>query len=358
MGGTLERGTSVAMELTKDLTAEQVNFPREQKIIADIKQETKDTPGFEALSDEQLFEKVENILLEKAKDGDKHAYFQVGLLYFEQGIYEKARLYFDRSKDFDFQSLYQLSVMLYDDIGGVQDTKLAIKYMEQLACSTSRHARHLLPAVRYNLGRAFFQGYGVKHQSDKEAERWWLMAADDGNPNASVKAQSTLGMFYSRSDDSLDLKKAFFWHSEACGNGNVESQGALGVMYEHGIGVKKNSDSAYICLKNSADRGNVYSMGNMISHFYRRKLYTKAAELASKVAMLNDVNMIALETDCVASYVAKGISMACFYYARCLAEGLGVKQDRVRAKEMYSRSFFFDPDVCAKLQNITQHGAI
>lgn len=33
-------------------------------------------------------------------------------------------------------------------------------------------------------------------------------------------------MYYSR-EDSLDLKKAFFWHSEACGNGNLESQGKL-----------------------------------------------------------------------------------------------------------------------------------
>ena len=52
------------------------------------------------------------------------------------------------------------------------------------------------------------------------------MAADDGNPKASVKAQTTLGMFYSR-EDSLDLKKAYFWHNEACGNGSLESQGEI-----------------------------------------------------------------------------------------------------------------------------------
>ena len=54
--------------------------------------------------------------------------------------------------------------------------------------------------------------------------RYWLEAADDGNPAASVKAQSTLGMFYCRSG-AQDLKKGFFWHSEACGNGSIESQG-------------------------------------------------------------------------------------------------------------------------------------
>ena len=58
--------------------------------------------------------------------------------------------------------------------------------------------------------------------------------------------------------------------------------GALGVMYLYGIGVKENTDSAYICLKDASDRGNVYAMGNLISLFYKRKLYTKAADLASK----------------------------------------------------------------------------
>ena len=50
------------------------------------------------------------------------------------------------------------------------------------------------------------------------------MAADDGNPTACIRAQSMLGMLYSRKD-TLDVKKAAFWHSEACGNGNLESQG-------------------------------------------------------------------------------------------------------------------------------------
>ena len=60
--------------------------------------------------------------------------------------------------------------------------------------------------------------------------RYWLLAADDGNPSASTVAQTTLGMFYSRQSDSLDLKKAFFWHNEACGNGSLESQGLLFVV--------------------------------------------------------------------------------------------------------------------------------
>lgn len=60
--------------------------------------------------------------------------------------------------------------------------------------------------------------------------RYWLLAADDGNPKASILAQTILGMYYSR-PDSFDLKKAYFWHSEACGNGSIESQGiVLGIF--------------------------------------------------------------------------------------------------------------------------------
>lgn len=55
-------------------------------------------------------------------------------------------------------------------------------------------------------------------------DSWWLLAADDGNPRASIKAQTALGLFYS-TEDNFDLKKAFFWHSEATGNGSLESQG-------------------------------------------------------------------------------------------------------------------------------------
>ena len=63
---------------------------------------------------------------------------------------------------------------------------------------------------------------------------------------------------------------------------NLCFPGALGVMYEYGIGVRRNTDSAYVCLKGASDRGNVYAMGNLVAHYYGRKLYTKAADLASR----------------------------------------------------------------------------
>ena len=83
------------MELTSDVSAERVHFHKEQKILNDIAQEARDqAPAFAALSEEALFEKVEAILVEKIKNGDNQAYFQLGLLFFEQVSYIKCACVF------------------------------------------------------------------------------------------------------------------------------------------------------------------------------------------------------------------------------------------------------------------------
>jgi len=53
-------------------------------------------------------------------------------------------------------------------------------------------------------------------------------------------------------------------------------------MYLEGLGVKKNLDKAFICLKDAASRGNVYAMGHLAAYYYQCKLYTKAMELAAQ----------------------------------------------------------------------------
>lgn len=55
------------------------------------------------------------------------------------------------------------------------------------------------------------------------------------------------------------------------------------------------------------------------------------------VAELEDIEGIAAETDCLSNYVAKGIALGCFVYARCLHHGYGVEQDVKESKLWYSR---------------------
>ncbi|CAM4618340.1 unnamed protein product [Leuciscus chuanchicus] len=276
-------------------------------------------------------EKTVILLKEKAESGDSHAAFLLGQIHYEEGRYTEAEVMFDSIKDEDPRALYQLAVMYYDGLGTREDLGKAMELMRRVALwdSSVRHA------ALYNLGRAYLEGYGVQ-ASSAEAERLWLLAADDGNPNASVEAQSSLGMFYCR-PETLDLTKAFSWHSEACGNGSVESQGALGVMYLYGLGVQKDPDSALFCLKASAERGNVYAQGHLTACYYQRKLYSRAAALGERVCGYEDISAIARHTGCVEEFIRKGITIAMFYFARCLYLGRGVLQNRDRAKAYFTQ---------------------
>ena len=87
------------------------------------------------------------------------------------------------------------------------DQEKGFNFLKEIAQSTSPEAAHLIPFAQYNVGRAYYEGFGIK-QSDLEAERWFLEAARDGEPTGSIKAQTVLGLFYSRpGEDSFDLQK-------------------------------------------------------------------------------------------------------------------------------------------------------
>lgn len=69
--------------------------------------------GEEEISEEVL----EEILIERSKNGDSLAKFQLGQFYFEREVYDKALIAFERIKNADWQAKYQLGVMYYDGIG-------------------------------------------------------------------------------------------------------------------------------------------------------------------------------------------------------------------------------------------------
>ncbi|OBS64716.1 hypothetical protein A6R68_06741, partial [Neotoma lepida] len=240
-------------------------------------------------------------LKERIRRGDTMAYFLRGQLYFEEGWYVEALAQFEEIQETDHQAIYQLGVMYYDGLGTSPNAEKGVEYMKKILDSACPQTIHLKFAAAYNLGRAYFEGKGVK-RSDEEAERLWLLAADNGNPKAS----------------------AFFWHSEACGNGNLESQGALGLMYFYGQGIRQNTEAALHCLQEAAERGNVYAQGTLV-------------EIAD-YDEVHDIPMIAHITDCLPEFISKGMAMASFYYARCLQLGLGITKDEVAAKHYYSKN--------------------
>ncbi|XP_058292955.1 LRP2-binding protein isoform X4 [Hylobates moloch] len=261
-----------------------------------------------------LVDKALQLLKERILKGDTLAYFLRGQLYFEEK---------------------------------------GVDYMKKILDSPCPKARHLKFAAAYNLGRAYYEGKGVK-RSNEEAERLWLIAADSGNPKASVKAQSMLGLYYSTKEPT-ELEKAFYWHSEACGNGNLESQGALGLMYLYGQGIRQDTEAALQCLREAAERGNVYAQGNLVEYYYKMKFFTKCVAFSKRIAdydEVHDIPMIAQVTDCLPEFISRGMAMAAFYHARCLQLGLGITRDETTAKHYYSKACRLNPALADELHSL------
>ncbi|XP_049628352.1 LRP2-binding protein [Suncus etruscus] len=307
----------------------------------------------------ELVQKALTLLQKRILNGDVMAYFLRGQLYFEEGWYEEALEQFEEIKETSHQAIYQLGVMYYDGLGTEAEPEKGVEYMRKIIDSLCPKARHLKFAAAYNLGRAYYEGCGVK-RSEEEAERLWLLAADNGNPKASVKAQGILGLYYSTKEPK-DLKKAFYWHSEACGNGNLESQCALGLMYFYGEGIGQDTEFALQCLKEAAERGNVYAQGILVEYYYKMKFFTKCVAFSKRIAdydEVHDIAMIAQVTDCLPEFISRGMATASFYYARCLQLGLGITKDEKIAQHYFDKACHLNLALADELHDSVIHQRI
>jgi len=92
------------------------------------------------------------------------------------------------------------------------------------------------------VGKMYEYGWGVK-KDHTLAERWLRKSAMQGL----ASAQTHLGNFYARRSDmkiKVDMNKALKWYRKAAKQDNSEAIFSLGLMYEMGYGVKKDSNRA------------------------------------------------------------------------------------------------------------------
>ncbi|KAK4471684.1 hypothetical protein MN116_005089 [Schistosoma mekongi] len=311
-------------------------------------------------------ENLELLLRKWFDDSDEQCAFYIGQIYFEKKRYNEAWNCFQRSyeKFNDQRSKFQLGVMLYDnlvskDVSNVSNpqTRACKLFKEIMTLNTqvgsSVSDRNLVFSSAYNLGRAYYKGYGVC-LSMKDALRCFLFAANNGDSEACVLAQTALGYLYS-GPEIRDLQKAFWWHSDACANGSVESQAALGVMYLYGIGVKVNLDDALFCLSEASSRGSLYAKANLMYFYYQRKMFANVCYLASRMVTCDN---IMTSSDCIQAFQYRAMSMACFLYALCLKNGKGVQKDELLATELFSKSVEWDPSLAARYLNLVLAGEL
>ncbi|TPP63849.1 LRP2-binding protein [Fasciola gigantica] len=320
---------------------------------------------------------LEDLLRIRIERGDEQAPFQLGQVFFEKNDYKLAWNYFRLAveKYNDPRAKYQMGVMLYDNLVEPEQAE-EFKKPQTEACRLFEEItqlkfgpqhpvgqRQLVYHAAYNLGRAYHQGFGVYPSSEK-ALGYFLLAANDGDRNACIYAQTALGYLYS-GPGLRDLEKAFYWHTEACGNGSVESQlfyvqihfkqGALGVHVPcYGLGENKSWTIALICLSEAANRGSLYAKASLVYYYYKRKMFTNAAALANKIIYFEE-DAECHSAEYLRNFQLRAKAMACFIYARCLHQGLGIKEDRERAMELYAKSIQFDAVLACCYQRMAQN---
>ena len=194
--------------------------------------------------------------------------------------------------------IYRLMDMYRDTGDREQDYITAYNYYFEIAEKDDCE-------IKCNLGVMYKKGKGVK-RDDQKALYWFTKASEQGCKRANFH----IGMMYENGDGvkknylkALDYyievgkpisKNTIDKYKEIAENGYSELQYKLGYMYENGIGVPKNSKSAFYWYENAANNG-IRDANNKLAWFYYcgksvTKNIDKDIDLLSEHAEIGDAS--------------------------------------------------------------------
>lgn len=190
-----------------------------------------------------------------AKRGDSDANYKLGMVYGEAYKDTQKSLEYYKSAAGGGHKCAQLMLGLIDLKGrGVcQNTE------EVLPLLTLSEEQGVEIAERV-LGDLFAEA-----QDEKNAIKWYIKAAEDGDVQAKVK----LASICLQQEDLEHDQIAFDWLFDAALLGHTKSQVAIGVAYKIGAGVEKNAEEALIWLTKAARKGDVeakFQLGDLYCH--------------------------------------------------------------------------------------------
>ena len=123
-------------------------------------------------------------------------------------------------------------------------------------------------------------GHGVL-QDDKEAVKWFRMAAEQGI----TEAQLNLGYMYHKGEGVLqDYKEAVKWYRMAAEQGDADAQFNLGKMYRNGEGVVQDFKRAHMWYNIARSNGNDLAVEDIeeLSRFMTSSDISKAQDMARR----------------------------------------------------------------------------
>jgi len=150
-----------------------------------------------------------------------------------------------RSGAGDKSATRQLAEMYYVGRGGVeQDFREAARWYLRLAKQGDARAQT-------SLGLMYARGYGVE-KNLQMAHHWWSFAAAQNDPGA----QYNLGLSFSNGEGvAQDFNRAAEWYGKAAARGHVQAQHNLGLLYYEGKGLQRDLLRAYYWLRIAALQG-------------------------------------------------------------------------------------------------------
>ncbi|GBC26195.2 kinase-like domain-containing protein [Rhizophagus irregularis DAOM 181602=DAOM 197198] len=246
---------------------------------------------------------------EKAEDGDKNAQYNLGLCY-KNGIgVEKNEIkaieYFHKSA-IQEDSNAQNELGIFYENGIEKDEHKAFYWYQKAAENENEFAQ-------YNLGLCYENGIGVE-KNESKAFNWYKKSAKQECCNA----QNKLGSFYKYGIVVVvDEVKAFYWYQKSAKMGYKLAQYNLGLCYKYGIGIEKDDVKAFDWFKKSAEQG-----------------YGKAQKkLKDGIGITKDAFIMYLK-----AAENENTRIAQHNLGLCYKEGIGTKNDNVKAFEWIKKS--------------------
>ncbi len=236
-------------------------------------------------------------LEEKARSGDAHAAYKLGLKYSSPGSnsadFDLAGYWFYRaSLGGSNKAQYAMSLLLNQGWGLPQNKDEALLWLERAARSGLTSAQVRLaetlesgknaprrlkqsiqwykeaaetgdPEARFVLSQLLELGEGLPKDLDASL-RLCRMAAMDGYPKAQYRLSQ---LYFRRLDDPRNFDRGLDWLKKAAKNKHIQSQLHLAGFYRQGIGLKQSYKQAVFWLKAAADQGEAraaYELGSLI----------------------------------------------------------------------------------------------
>ncbi len=189
--------------------------------------------------------------------------------------------------------------------------------------------------IQYLLGVCYSGGLADLPCDDRESFKWYKASADEGTTGYSA-AQAYVGYCYFHGlGVKKDLESAFKYYLRAAEQGYAGAQCNVGMCYERSYGLpKKDMNEALKWFRLAADQGDAAGLFN-VAYYYEKgagdvtQSWTKAFEFYLKSAERNH-------------------KVAQYNVGKCLYDGNGVEQNYEEARKWFQKSSAQDypPALC------------